>query len=264
MRTVVFRWAFLVAVSIGGGCDSSPVGPSVDLPLYRLGQRWIYTYDATARDSAGAVVSASHDSLEVRVAAVDDALFGRTGLVRMEARSLLPFVGPGPAPEVESAWYAISTREMVEHAYRNPGAVPVIQTTAAVARSIRFGGFFDPLGPFRAGTASDSIQRREDPRKVLVAPLSKGTTWDSFRLPFYQRREVVGVELLRVLGRDERTARIRTMMPEMSMRLDWEDWISSRGLMRRVIRITSDRYDENFNSLGPIVSTETSSLVAIE
>jgi hypothetical protein len=186
-----------------------------------VGQRWVYVYDATTRDSTGALLMVDHDSLEVSVVSVNDELFGIRGLVRMNVRSLLPWSGPGPAPDIHSVWYSVTEREMVEHAYRNPGAVPIIQTAAAGSRPLtRFGGFFDPLGPFLGAAASDSVQRREEPRKVLVAPLAEGMAWDSFRMPFYQKREVVDVELIRVLGREERTARIRTTMPDWSFGLD--------------------------------------------
>lgn len=265
MNPTKWFWALIAAISIGGGCDSSPVGPLVDLPAYRVGQRWIYVYDAAARDSTGALLMTYHDSLEVRVVSVTDELFGIAGLVRMDLRSLLPWFGPGPAPDTESVWYTVTTREMVEHAYRNPGAVPIVQTAAVgSARFSHFGRFFDPLSALRGEAVGDSIQRRDDPRKVLVYPLSPGMSWDSCRSPFYQKREVVEVEPLNILGRVERTARIRTTMPDMDMDLDWEDWISPRGLMRRVLRISADRFDENLNYLGTMVNTETAMLVAME
>jgi hypothetical protein len=137
-------------------------------------------------------------------------------------------------------------------------------TAAGSSRPTRFGGFFDPLGPFRGEVSGDSIQRRTDPRKVLMSPLAPGMSWDSFRDPFYQKREVVEVEALTILGRVERAARIRTSMPDMPTDLDWEDWVSPRGLMRRVISISTERYDESLNYLGTFVNTETTTLVAME
>jgi hypothetical protein len=53
-------------------------------------------------------------------------------------------------------------------------------------------------------------------------------------------------------------------MPDMPTDLDWEDWVSPRGLMRRVISISTERYDESLNYLGTFVNTETTTLVAME
>lgn len=246
------------------GCDSNPADPVVDSPSFRVGQKWVYTYDAVLRDSVGGILNAYHDSIEVRVAAVGDTVLGMPGLVRMEAVSLLPFVGPGPWPGVESVWYQATSASLIEVAYRNPAAVPIVVLSVG-DRTRRFqpGSFFSPLRSLRSEPVADTTIAREDPRIVLKYPLKKGLSWDAFRIPFLQKREIVGIETIQAIGRDNTSARIRTSSPEMAPGLEWDDWVSPIGLVRRFIKVTLEMTDENMNPLGRFTHSETLVLVSV-
>ncbi|MEK6649488.1 MAG: hypothetical protein AABY75_00795 [Bacteroidota bacterium] len=246
------------------GCDPNPAEPVVDPPSFHVGQRWVYTYDAVMQDSLGGILNAYHDSIEVRVAAVGDTVLGMSGLVRMEARSLPPFFFPGPWPGIESVWYQATSTSLIEVAYRNPGAVPVVVLSVGDrTRKLAFGSFFEPLRSVRMEASSDTTQLRDEPRIVLKYPLKKGAAWDAFHVPFLQTREVVAIEKIRSLGRDLSTARIRTTIPEFSPGIEWDDWVSPIGLVRRFIKVTLEMTDENMNFLGKFTSTETLELVAM-
>ena len=245
-------------------CETNPAGPIVEPPRFSVGDRWNYTYDAALRDSLGAVINQYHDSIEVRVAAIVDSVAGLTGLVRMEARSLLSFVGSAGASGIESVWYQVSPTSLVEVAYRNAGAVPIVILSAAGPTGrLMVGSFFDPLKAVRSEINTDTTMIREDPRIVLKYPLKKGERWDSFRLPFLQTREIVAVEDIHVLGQKVSTARIRTALPDMSLGIEWNDWVSKRGLMRRILVVTVDSFDENLNPTGRMTHTESLELVAM-
>jgi hypothetical protein len=86
------------------------------------------------------------------------------------------------------------------------------------------------LGPV---LASDSIQIRDDPRVVYLYPMSGGTSWVSFTLPFLQERTVEGYEDVRVKGGQYHCARIRTRIPAFAPNLNWLDYVSSQGLVTR-------------------------------
>ncbi len=264
MRTAR-AWLVVLLTAAVGGCDPSSTEPVIDAPSFYVGQRWIYTHDAVLTDSTGAVVNALHDSVEVKVGSVAETLDGMTGLVRMDLVSLLPWFGPGPAPGIQSLWYGATGEGLTEYAYRNPGATVLVMLGAGGERRIfRAGSLFDPLRAVRQEAAGDSIQRREEPRRVLTYPLKKGTAWDAFRVPFLQHREVAEIETIGIMGRNMQAARIRTTLPVEYGPLEWDDWVSPRGLLRRVIRMSFEVYDANMARVGRNTQTETATLVIME
>ena len=264
MRPVRAWWIVLLTAAVGG-CDPSTTEPVVDAPSFHVGQRWVYTHDAVLTDSTGAVLNALHDSVEVKVVSVNDTLDGMTGLVRMDLVSLLPWFGPGPAPGTQSLWYGTAMDGLTEYAYRNPGATVLVMLKAGgEQRAFRVGSLFDPVRAVRQEAAGDSIQRRDEPRRVLVYPLKKGTAWDAFRVPFLQHREVADIETVGVMGRNMQAARIRTTLPVEYGPLEWDDWVSPRGLLRRVIRMSFEFYDGNMAPVGRGDQTETATLVVME
>ena len=230
-RTTLVCWG----VVLMAGCDNNPVDPVVGSFSFREGQTWMYTWEAELSDSAGTILNAESDSLEVRVASINDEVSGMQGLVRLEARSFFPGAGVSTA-DTERVWYRVTSSEMAEVAYQHPAVVPLVIMSAS-GRSVRAPrrSFFDPIGATAGESVADTIMIREEPRRALKFPLKKGTAWSSFTNVSWSDKEVVAMEEIRAVGQVFSTAKIKTTLAFDSSGIRWFDWVAANGLIKRTI-----------------------------
>jgi hypothetical protein len=170
----------------------------------------------------------------------------------------------------ETVWYAQSPDSLVEVAYRNAGALPVV-TAGTTGRQSSVGGWLGLpqlvqarlAAPARAQRSSASdIRLRDDPRVVYRAPLEPGLSWTSFRDPFVQTRTVVGAERTTTPAGTFDTVVIETTSSTFND-LRWRDRVAPEGLVERIVQDTITVRGPNNQPEGPAVLTETLRLTGV-
>ncbi len=233
MRTSLLLWSVLVAAGCGPTDPVDPVLENVRLPL---GGVFVYAWTLQQGDSA-ALELVAQDTIVVAVAAAGETIGALTGLTRLDAYS-----SRSPA-ELTSVWYQSTPARLAEVAYRGAGRIPVVHPklsllapTRRLLRPRTSPAFVPLLLQLRSAgaTASDSIQLRSDPRIVYEFPLQQGKEWTSFRNPFLETRTVEAFTDLDVGGM-KLAAVVRTFIPSFAPDLQWRDYVTRDGLVKRVL-----------------------------
>ncbi len=224
------------------GCEKSnnSVEPPAAVPFdLSLGKTWTYARSWVLSDSTGNILHSETDSFQVRIASIYDTLNNYKELIRFEAQSIPHFAG------LTKVWYKFAGDSLVEIAYKNAGATPVIlpKQRANAASGIKKGPPLFSLFPqslvalMKLKGFEDSVIFRDDIRIVYKFPLENGDKWTSFRFPILQEREVVGTETIGRAGKNFSCAKIKTTIPTMDPSIEWYDYVSKEGLIERQIRI---------------------------
>ena len=112
---------------------------------------------------------------------------------------------------------------------------------------------------------------REPARIVVEYPAEAGRTWQHYsledELDLVSTREVVGLETVTTPAGTFPCVIIRTRLffgRAEDDTIDWFDAIASVGLVRRTIAYRQQAYSPEGTDLGPLVTTQTETLVAAE
>jgi len=203
---------------------------------YSVSSKYAWSYEV--KDSLGNVTFTGTDTIVTRVAAFDETIGTETGLLRLEAYSIWRFFG------IEKVWYRSTSEKLLEVAYSNASAAPVVLPKKATAESINrktaiSNFFFMPrtvLLVLQSQHVDDSVLIRTDQRLVYRYPFIVGSSWTSFQHPFLQTREVVGFKEIVLQGGVFWCAQIQTRLPSLAPETEWFDFISNEGLIVRTIR----------------------------
>jgi hypothetical protein len=254
--------AFLVFIS---GCkkDDNPADPALVGSISGLtsGKTWMYAWSATDSDTAGQVISTTTDTVSVRVASTDDTLGSYQHLIRLDAQSI-------PRPRgIARLWYQLAGNSLVEIAYSNVGASPIAwpkRSAQSALETMKEPPVFSlwpktVIALVRSQGLADSILFRDEARVVYEFPLSVGKTWTSFTVPFLQIREVVGAETVECAGKSYECAKIKTTDPTVDPTMEFFDYISSEGLVKRQVKLSSIvSFSDNPDGPGQTVSVSES------
>ncbi len=233
-------------------CKENASNGSAELQTvpFLAGKENIYQFTYTL-DSLGKNIYNSKDSISRKIVSNNVSIGNYNNVTLLEGKS---FFRNSAAAKV---WYLSTTDSLTEIAYSNAGAIPVVMPKANepdfdysfvgmpyTVRKILF-------SKIRRG---DSLQWREDQRIVYKFPLSIDKEWVSFRLPFFQKRKVVGYEMVSVKAGVFNCAKIKTDLYFNStedISIVWFDYVASEGLILRTIQfsglITSETGpDENY------------------
>lgn len=200
-----------------------------------------YSWSFNQEDSLGQQMVMATDTFVTRVTSTNDIVGTYSGLLRMEAFSIPHNIG------TTRVWYKPYPDSLVEVAYSTAGATPVVlpkrsQGTPSLAGAVRSSNISlrTPLAvryAMRTLGIEDSIIERSDNRIVYRYPLSIGTVWTSFQYPFLQTRQVDGYELVSVGDRTYWCAKILTKLPTLDPDMEWFDYVSSQGLVKRTLHM---------------------------
>ncbi|MGA9406803.1 MAG: hypothetical protein WBW71_06700, partial [Bacteroidota bacterium] len=162
------------------------------VPYLALGtQKYVSTSQTI--DSLNQVINEEADSEIVSIAGVNEVEGQYSGLVCVEATSLSNNLGS------EYTWYKATSDSLVEVAYSGSGQVPMVLAKKSEYYTPSPLSFPPSLWRFvMKKLSSDSVQIRSELRVVHRYPLTEGRDWVSFRNPFYEEREVVGVGFTKV------------------------------------------------------------------
>ena len=240
MKYLLISLGFIFFCFSGCKKSNNPVDPPENIPFdLSLGKTWVYGWSAVLTDSTGNVAGSETDTFQVRITSIHDTLKNFIGLIRFEAQSISHFIG------VTKVWYQFAGDSLVEIAYNNAGATPVVlpKQSSKATRRVKNDPPVFSLFPksvrslMKLKGFEDSVILRNDIRIVYQFPLSIGKTWTSFTAPFLETREVIGSEMLERAGKNFSCAKIKTMIPELSPDIEWYDDVANDGLIERQITI---------------------------
>lgn len=227
----------LVACKKSGPVDSEF---SVDAISLDLGTNHVYLWSFSIEDSTHRLIVVEQDSFRVRVAAIGESIGSLTNLAKLEASSTKSDTG------ASYDWYSQTSSDLKEVAYSGAGRVPVIVPKRSRSIWVSLGQFdkrehvsvplIVRLVADKLGATIDSIIVRTDPRIVYHYPLQQGQHWVSFTQPFLETREVVSSEDVAAAGGKFRCVKILTKLPEIAPDLEWYDYVSSDGLIKRTVK----------------------------
>ena len=183
-------------------------------------------------DSAGVIIQAESDSFTIRVKSTSETINGLNNLTLLEATRL------SGTEVLQKVWYNAKSDSLTEIAYRfGTGftGIPIFPkhnsrimgvSLLSIPRSIEM------ILSKKPGI--DTLILRDDPRIVYRFPLSVGKKWTSFRSPFIQTREVVGVELVTVKSGIFPCIKIKSTIGDLtSDALEYYDYVNQNGLILR-------------------------------
>ncbi|MFA6469991.1 MAG: hypothetical protein WCW35_13925 [Bacteroidota bacterium] len=192
----------------------------------------LYEWSFTT-DSSGKQLYSFHDSLTISIVSNGEQLFGYSNLTLMEIQSRKNPAG------VSRVWHQNANDTLTEVAYSGAGKMPVIMPKSGSAPTVK--SQFNV--PYLVQTAAarhrsfvDSATKRKDNRIVYCFPLSAGKAWISFRDPFLQKRQVLGVEEVFVKAGRFICTKIRTdiyFSAERDTAIQWIDYVAKEGLILR-------------------------------
>ncbi len=214
-------------------------------------------------DSTGLPIYFERDSLTVTVLSNTEQLYGYLNLTLLEIKSL-KYVSAN-----SRVWYLNSTDSLSEVAYSGAGSVPIIMPKNG-KRIDTYSDFSIPYTVkkfvIRNRQNSDSIMKREDVRIVYRFPLKLNDSWVSFTYPFFQKREVVGAEIVNIKAGQFLCTKIKTdiyFSGKKDTALIWYDYVAQEGLILRTISFNGFLTTEQSpDSLIPISSFERSELIS--
>jgi len=235
-------------------CNNDPSGPGEYQFLdFQANSTATYGWSASEEDSTGQTLFETTDTIETKVTSVDDIVGEYTGLTRMEAFSIPHYIG------TTQVWYKQYPDSLIEVAYSSAGATPFVLPKRAQASGMSVHALVQEEVSMRVPLVvqwlmrekgiQDSVIERDENRVVYRFPLVVGTSWTSFQAPFLETRQVVGYEVVTVGDRAYWCAKIRTMIPTLDPALEWYDFVSSEGLVKRTlyhpdfVLVTSDDPD---------------------
>jgi hypothetical protein len=195
------------------------------------------SYVSTFRaDSTGVTVLSYSDSVTVRVVSTASTFGSEQGLTLLESSR------KGTALLLQRVWYRAALDTLTEVAYQflgrtetggslsgfpkreqNTQAGVIITQPAAVQMLLRL------------TTVRDSAVKRNDPRIVYQFPLVLGKQWISFRSPFLQKREVLGIETMSVRAGTFVCMKIRSTIDTT---WSYDDYVAPQGLVLRTLSWT--------------------------
>ena len=237
IRSLIVLYSGLVFFS----CSDNPTGPGqIQLVGFGLSSSASYSWSFIEQDSLGQTMYTATDSLVMKVASTNDVVGSDSGLTRIESYSIPHYSGTA------KVWFKPDRDSLLEVAYAMiPASNTVFPKRAAALRAYHdlpvVGGFpmRTPMAArmfLRSRGVADSIIERSDKRVVYRFPLSVGSSWVSFRMPFMQTREVEGYELVDAGTHTYWCARIWTAYPEFGSDFGWFDYVSAQGLVKRTMR----------------------------
>lgn len=247
MRSVL---TYIVSVSLFGGlllgCSDDDSGQTdsdltiIDLPV---GSENRYLYTVTM-DSSGVSVETYRDTFAVRVEALDQTIGTYTGLIKIRAFDI------GNDSIFSYSWYSQTSAGLTDIAYQFAGRVPVIMPKGS---DVHVRHILQRHSPYvalqmlldRYGIVSDTTVR-EDVRTVYQYPLSKGKSWTSFSDPFFSARKVIGKETVTLAAGTFHCTKIATTIPAWAPTLEWVDFVTRKGLMRRTISDSLVKTSQDF------------------
>jgi len=204
-----------------------------------VGTNHLYAWSFEMRDSLGNVLTSDSDNVVVIVRGTNESLDSLTGLILLETH------GQRENPGSEFVWYRQNQDSLVEIAYSNPGRVPLVipkQNQITNKKFTQNSSISPAIVPKSVqllltakGIQLDSVRFRDDIRVVYKYPLTVGQQWTSFRDPFLQTRQMVGWENVTVKAGTFYCAKILTRIPELAPDLEWYDYVSAQGIVRRTI-----------------------------
>lgn len=157
----------------------------------------------------------------------------------MEAFSIPHYIG------TTQVWYKQYPDSLIEVAYSSAGATPVVLPKRVQASGLSVHAIAQTGVPVRVPLIvqwlmrekgiQDSVIERDENRVVYRFPLAVGTSWASFQNPFLEMRQVEGYEMVAVGDQTYWCAKIRTTLPTLAPDLEWFDYVSSVGLVKRTL-----------------------------
>jgi len=250
-------------------CKSNAVsGGGAEFPFvdFRAGTSNEYSWSVVTYDSLGTVQMADSENFAVKVLGTNEKLDSLSGLIKLEAYSLKIYNGS------TFDWYKQNSDSLVGIAYSNAGRVPPIVPKRSGSKALQITNEvnFSPIVLPRTiqlmmrmkGIYADSILYYNNARVVYKYPLTVGRSWISLRDPFLQNRQVVGWESITTKAGTFYCAKISTRLPEIDPSLEWYEYVSNRGLIRRTLTGTFVMVDEKGNSYGTITVKEQAEIAA--
>lgn len=251
-------------------CNHDPSGPGeIQVLSFGLNSTSRYNWSFVEEDTLGQQILWGSDTVVTRVASDNDIVGTNVGLTRMEAYSISHYIA------TTQAWYKSYPDSLVEIAYSSAGATPIVLPKRMPGTPVPPGFVRSAADYLRTPLAvrsllktrgiQDSVIERSDKRVVYVYPLSMGSTWVSFRHPFVQNRQVEGYETVVAGSRTFWCAKIRTSIPEFDSSLEWFDYVSWEGLIKRTISTQGVLLGTEENPDGPFITVSfTESMTLIE
>jgi hypothetical protein len=230
----------IVLLCVAGCNKEDDLVGSTDVRVFdlTLGKSWTYKWTFVTTDSSGKIINNATDTVQVRIAAINDSLQNFKGLIRFEAQSTVRYTG------VSKVWYQFTGDSLVEVAYNVKGssmALPKngIRNISSNVSEPSVTSLFPTsvITLLKARGVQDSAMFRDDIRIVYKFPFSNGEKWTSFTTPFLQTREVIGSEMLERAGKKFLCIKIQTRLPLLSPDIEWFDYVSQEGLIERNIRL---------------------------
>lgn len=263
--------SFVCLSVIFAACEEDPSGPGhIQALNFALNSSAQYTWSVVEADSLADTVAFATDTLQTRVASINDMVGAYTDLIRMEAFSIPHYIA------TTQVWYKQYPDSLVEVAYSSAGATPVVlpkrvgKPENGRANLAQGNGDYIrmPLAvrwALKARGIEDSVIERTEKRTVYRYPLSVGSAWTSFSDPFLETRQVEAYENVVAGSQVYWCAKVRTSLPTLAPDLEWYDYVSSEILVKRIIRIPgilfSDSDDPDAMNGRMVSFTETLNLM---
>ena len=225
-----------------------------------------YAWSYAVYDSNGTRQSADSDVCIVKVLGTNERLDSLSGLIKIEAYSSKKYNGS------TFDWYRQNSDSLVGIAYSGAGRVPLVVPKSGGANGLHTSERISiapaalpkivQIAMKMKGIFADSILYYDYARLVYKYPLATGKSWISIRSPFLQTRQVAGWESIATKAGTFYCAKILTRLPEIDPTFEWYEYVSSRGMIRRIISGSFIITDEKGNNSGPFTATEQAEIVS--
>jgi hypothetical protein len=231
---------------------------------FRAGTSNEYLWSYATYDSLGALQMADSESFAVKVLGTNEKLDSLSGLIKLEAYSLKKYIGS------TFDWYKQNPDSLIGIAYSGAGRVPPIVPKRSGSNALHVAEEINISPVVFPRTVQLMMGMREIhvdtilyfARVVYKYPLTAGKNWISFRNPFLQNRQVAGWESITTKAGTFYCAKISIRYPELDPTLEWYEYVSTRGLIRRTITGTYVIRDEKGNSFGTFTMKEQAEIAA--
>ncbi|MFA6455389.1 MAG: hypothetical protein WCW40_01105 [Bacteroidota bacterium] len=213
--------------------DTSSLQPPTGIP-FLTGSHNLYEW-TFGRDSSQSQIFSTRDSLTVSVLSNSEQQFGYSNLTLMEVRSKKYPSG------ISRVWYRNANDSLTEVGYAGIGTVPFVMPKSDITPAA-YSQFTLPylvrVAAAQHVNITDSISKRSENRIVYHFPLTMNSVWISFRTPFLEKREVVGIEEIAVKAGRFICSKIKTEIyfgATKDTSLQWYDYVAREGLILRTL-----------------------------
>lgn len=217
---------------------------------WKFGDSFVYSWSIAEIDSTGHEIPISSDTLKVQVASRGETVGSHRDMVAFKGFSLTYDRGSA------IIWYEIKNGQLLEVAYRLDGGVPIVFPKRKIVNKFESSEFTTLLSfslpniiQQQLGESEmklDSTIVRDEPRVVYQYPLHMGNFWISFRDPFLQTREIVGVENVSTPLGISRCMKIQVRIPAIIPNMEWFDYVDTKGLVSRTVLVKTLRMSAGF------------------